>query len=105
MNEGEIHIYNPMDEQKVWPHPCPNCNSATYLGIFIPTVEAYYAEWHGWSFQCKNQSCDPIYEKHEISWDENGEDCEPYIYYDLVAFGAYWDNEDDCYYTPQCPRL
>ena len=105
MEEGEIHIYNPISEKKAFLHPCPNCGSATYLGVFIPTVTASWADYHGWSFQCYNQSCDPVYEEHVIDWDEDGNECEPYVYYDLVACGAYWDSEDDCYYTPQYPRL
>jgi hypothetical protein len=99
-----IHIYRPDSENEPWPYPCPECGSATYLGIFIPTVEASFAEWHGWSFKCHNQACDPIWEGHIINWDRQGDDCEPFVVFDLIDSGAYWASEDDCYYTPQCPR-
>jgi hypothetical protein len=92
-------------EIKAWHYSCPCCGSATYLGVFIPTVEAFWSDYHGWSFRCHNQSCDPVYEKHTIDWDKNGNECEPHTYYDLVDYGAYWDAEDEYYYTPQHPRL
>jgi hypothetical protein len=87
---GNLHIYRGTNvETKPWPHPCPNCGSATYLGVFIPTVLAMWADYHGWSYQCYNQSCDPVY-------DDFG---------DVEQCGAYWDSEDEYYYTPQAPRL
>jgi predicted RNA-binding Zn-ribbon protein involved in translation (DUF1610 family) len=103
---GNLHIYRGTNtEIKPWPYPCPECGSATYLGVFIPTVAAFWADYYGWSFRCHNLNCAPVYEKHEIDWDKNGDECEPRIVYDLVDCGAYWDDEDDCYYTPQAPRL
>jgi hypothetical protein len=102
--EGSIHIYRPDSEHKAWPYCCPECGSATYLGIFIPTVEASFAEWHGWSFKCHNLSCDPLYEESIIDWDRQGEPCEPRTVYDLIDSGDYWASEDDCYYTPNAPR-
>ena len=84
-------------EIKPWPYPCPCCGSVTYLGVFIPTVAAFYADYYGWSYQCYNQSCTPLYDEYK---NEDGA-----IVYDLVAYGAYWGYEDDCYYTPQNPRL
>lgn len=101
-----LHIYRGTNtKNEVYPFPCPNCNSLTYLGAFIPTVSAFYAEWYGWSYQCHNEACDPIYEEDEIDWDKNGDPCKPRKVYDLIDCGAYWADEDDCYYTPQCPRL
>jgi hypothetical protein len=101
MIEGEIHINRGTNREiKPYPFPCPNCGSLTYLGKFIPTVSAFHAEYYGWSFHCHNEACDPIYEKHDIS--EEGYRSK--IYYDLIDSGAYWADEDECYYTPQCPR-
>ncbi|MDZ4171451.1 MAG: hypothetical protein U1C19_04745, partial [Methanobacteriaceae archaeon] len=76
--------------------PCPNCGSVTYLGKLIPTVTVLKADYYSPSYQCHNPNCDPIYEEFD---DEDGK------YSDLKEYGAYWDNEDKCYYTPQSPRL
>jgi hypothetical protein len=91
MKDGEICICNGVNtEIEVYPYPCPGCGSLTYLGVFIPTVYALYAEWYGWSFQCKNPACAPIYEEDEIDWDDEGNECEPRTVYDLIDYGAYW---------------
>lgn len=102
MIEGEIHIFRGVNQKTgVNPYPCPNCGtSATYLGIYILTVTWLSANYLGTTYQCHNPNCDPIYEKYETEDDEGNE----IIYYDLVDFGAYWSNEDDCYFTPQAPR-
>jgi hypothetical protein len=105
MEEGEVHIFRGTNrDEGVYPFPCPCCNSLTYLGKFIPTVSWFSADYLGTIFQCHNPNCDPIYEKHTIDWDRKGEPCEPRTFYELIDFGAYWDSEDDCYYTPQAPR-
>jgi hypothetical protein len=101
-----LHIYRGTNTKEgIWNHPCPNCGSASYLGVFIPTVTTFKADWYSTTFQCHNEACDPIYEEDEIDWDENGDECEPRKVYDLVDCGAYWDVEDEYYYTPQSPRL
>jgi hypothetical protein len=106
MEEGEIHICRGTNrETGLWMHPCPNCGSLTYLGKLIPTVTYLNADYYATSFQCHNPMCDPIYEEHEIDWDRNGDPCEPRTVYDLIDYGAYWDAEDEVYYTPQCPRM
>ena len=105
MSEGEVHIYRGTNrDEGVWNHPCPNCNSLTYLGIFIPTVKWFSADYLGTSFQCHNEACDPIWEGHIIDWDDEGEQCEERVVFDLIDSGAYWDSEDEFYYTPQNPR-
>jgi hypothetical protein len=100
-----IHIFRGTNRNiNVGNYPCPNCNSLTYLGMFIPTVSVLTADYYGASFQCHNLNCDPVYEEDVIDWDDEGNECEPRTVYDLVDSGAYWDAEDEFYYTPQCPR-
>lgn len=84
-------------EIRPWNWPCPNCGSLTYLGVFIPTVHVFTADYYSPSFRCYNPNCDPVYDEYHD--EETGK-----VYYDLIAFGAYWDAEDEYYYTPQCPR-
>jgi hypothetical protein len=89
MKEGEIHISIGVNrESGVYPYPCPHCGSLTYLGVFIPTVSWFTAEYYGISFQCHNLNCAPHYEDGE-----------------LVGYGAYWDGEGDCYYTAGNPPV
>lgn len=96
---GNVHIFKGTNTTTVPYHlPCPNCNSLTYLGVFIPTVSVFSADYYSASFKCHNPNCDPIYEEYED--DETGK-----VSYDLIDYGAYWDAEDNCYYTPQRPRL
>lgn len=92
---GDLHIYRGTNtDSGLWPRPCPNCGSFTYLGKLIPTVSWFYAEYLGTSYQCHNKLCDPVYEEgHEGEFD-----C-------IEQSGAYWDDEDELYYTPQSPRL
>jgi len=59
-------------------YPCPECGSATYLGIFIPTVEASFAEWHGWSFKCHNRLV-ILYGKDTLLIGIDRNDCEPCV--------------------------
>jgi hypothetical protein len=100
-----MHIYRGTNRNEgVWEHPCPNCGCPTYLGVMIPTVTWFSAEYLGTSFHCHNPNCDPIFEEHEWDEDEDGNIVEPFIIYELVDFGAYWDSEDEYFYTPQCPR-
>jgi len=96
---GDMHLFVGTNvSNEIDTRPCPNCGSVTYLGKLIPTVTILSADYYAPSYQCHNPNCDPIFEKYED--DETGK-----ISFDLIEFGAYWSAEDDCYYTPQSPRL
>jgi hypothetical protein len=89
VSQQDLHIYRGVNtKEKIWEHPCHCCGSLTYLGVFIPTVTVFVADYYEPSFQCHNPNCSPIY-------DEFG----------LKDYGAYWSYEDEYYYTPQNPRL
>ena len=89
VSHQDLHIYRGVNtKEKIWEHPCHCCGSLTYLGVFIPTVTVFVADYYEPSFQCHNPNCSPIY-------DEFG----------LKDYGAYWSYEDEYYYTPQNPRL
>ena len=89
ISSNNFHLYRGTNRNiELWPYPCPNCNPS-YLGISILTVTVLTADYYEPSYECKNPGCDPIYDE----------------YGNLEDSGAYWCYDDECYYTPQYPRL